>query len=182
MISCHCRIELDEHLPPDERCDVGEVIGQVADAMTPIAETKGFSLINRLPEGARFETLGDSDQLSQVFTNLIDNAVRYGGGDIEVTAAERDPRFPDMFGIVVSDAGSGIPREHIPRLTERFYRVDAARSRENGGTGLGLATTMHVLNCHYGALEINSTRGEGSRISVWLRSLENGAGTDSRLL
>ena len=131
------RIELDEHLPSDERCDVGEVIGQVADAMMPIAVTKGFSLIDRLPEDAGFETLGDRDQLSQVFTNLIDNAIRYGGGDFEVTAAERDPRFPDMFGIVVGDSGSGISRLHIPRLTERFYRVDAARSREKGAQNLG---------------------------------------------
>ncbi len=173
------RIELDEHLPPEERCDVREAVGQATDALRPIAETNESSLVNRLPEDARLETLGDADQLSQVFTNLIDNAIRHGGGDIEIKVAESDPRFPDMFGIAVSDSGPGIAREHVPRLTERFYRVDAARSREKGGTGLGLAIAKHVLNRHHGTLEINSAPGEGSRFTVWLRSLENGTGVGS---
>lgn len=174
------RIELDEHLPPEDRCDVREMIDQVAEALRPIAETNNSSLISRLPDDTKFETLGDSDQLSQVFTNLIDNAVRHGRGEIEVTAAEDDPRFPDMFGIVVSDSGPGIAREHIPRLSERFHRVDAARSCGKGGTGLGLAITKHVLNRHRGTLEINSIPGEGSRFTVWLRDLETGTGTASR--
>lgn len=130
------RIELDEHLSPEERCDVREAVGRVTDALRPIAEANESSLVNRLPEGARLEALGDADQLSQVFTNLIDSAVRHGGGGIEITVAESDPRFPDMFGIVVCDAGPGIDLEHIPRLTERFYRVDAARSREKGARDL----------------------------------------------
>ncbi len=128
------RIELDEHLSPDKRCDALEAVGQVTDALTPIAETNEASLVNRLPEGAGLEMLRDADRLSQVFTNLIENAIRHGGDDIEITVAESDPRFPDMFGIVASDSGPGIARKHIPRLTERFYRVDAARSREKGGT------------------------------------------------
>lgn len=124
------RIELDEHLSPDERCDVREAVGLVTDALGTIAENNEASLVSRLPEGARLETLGDADQLSQDFTNLIENAVRHGGGAIEITVAESDPRFPDMFGIVVSDSGPAIVRAHSPRLTERFYTVDAARSRE----------------------------------------------------
>ncbi len=161
---------------PDERCDVREAVGQVTDALRPIAETNEASLVSRLPEGARLETLGDADQLSQDFTNLIENAVRHGGGAIEITVAESDPRFPDMFGIVASDSGPGIAGEHIPRLTERFCGVDAARDREKGGTGLGLAIAKQVLNRHHGTLEINATPGAGSRLTVWLHSLENRTG------
>ena len=117
--------------------------------------------------------------MSQDCTNLIDNAVMHGGGGIETTTAESDPRFPGMLGIVVSDSGFGITREHLPRLTERFYQVDAARSRKKGGTGLGLAITKHALNRLSGAFEISSTPGEGSQFTVfWLRSLEEGAGAD----
>ena len=128
----------------------------------------------------RFETLGDADPMTQVFTNLFDNAVRPGSGDIKVTAAEDDLRFSDMFGIVVGDSSTGIVRKHIPRLTERLYRVEAATSRGTGGTGPRLATTKHLLNRHRGTLEVKSIPGEGSRIAVWLRNLETGNGTASR--
>ncbi len=116
------RIELDEHLAPDERCDAREAVGQVTGSRRPIAENGEASLANRLPDGARLESLGDADQFSQVFTNLIDNAVRQGGSDIEITVAKSDPRFPDMFGIVASDSGPGIAREHVPRLTGLFLQ------------------------------------------------------------
>ena len=130
------RIELDEHLAPDKRRDAREALGQVTSARRPIAENSEASLVNRLPDGARLETLGDADQFSQDFTNLIDNAVRHVGGDIEITVAKSEPRFPDMFGIVASDSGPGIAREHVPRLTGRFCRVDAGRDREKGAPDL----------------------------------------------
>ncbi len=165
------RIELDEHLSPEQLCNVLDTVSEVTDALRPIAKANETRLVNRLAKDEALQTLGEADQLAQVFTNLIDNAIRHGDGDIVITQAEPDPRFPDMFGIAISDSGQGIAREHIPRLTERFYRVDAARSREKGGTGLGLAITKHVLNRHQGQLEISSTPGEGSRFTVWLRNL-----------
>jgi two-component system phosphate regulon sensor histidine kinase PhoR len=118
--------------------------------------------------------IGDDDELAQVFQNLIDNAIKYGhtGSPVHVTAnvsaaAQRRLGRP-AIAVSVSDQGEGICREHLPRLTERFYRVDKARSRLLGGTGLGLAIVKHIVNRHRGALEITSTEGEGSTFTVFL--------------
>ena len=123
---------------------------------------------------------GDADELAQVFQNLVDNAIKYGTPNTEVrivarpadTASARVPRRITRGGIAVSviDHGEGIAREHLPRLTERFYRVDSARSRALGGTGLGLAIVKHIVNRHRGHLEIESALGEGSRFTVYLRT------------
>src|SRR6185503_4766304 len=120
--------------------------------------------------------LGDHGELSQVFSNLLANALKYGGENnrVEVTvdsAAERPatmPGYGPALKVAVRDYGEGIAREHIPRLTERFYRVDTARSRSLGGTGLGLAIVKHITNRHRGALTIDSVEGEGSTFTVWL--------------
>jgi two-component system phosphate regulon sensor histidine kinase PhoR len=121
--------------------------------------------------------IGDSDELVQVFQNLIDNALKYGaeGTAIEVVArpSQRNlPLRPGERGAAVAvagrDHGSGISREHLPRLTERFYRVDAARSRALGGTGLGLAIVKHIVSHHRGAFEIESEPGQGSVFTVHL--------------
>jgi two-component system phosphate regulon sensor histidine kinase PhoR len=117
----------------------------------------------------------DADQLAQVFTNLLDNAMKYGkrGGEIKLSAsAAPDSRFaPGGVVISVADDGAGIPREHIPRLTERFYRVDKGRSRAVGGTGLGLAIVKHVVNRHRGRLAIDSELGKGTVFTIWLPGL-----------
>jgi two-component system phosphate regulon sensor histidine kinase PhoR len=122
--------------------------------------------------------LGDADELAQVFQNLLDNAIKYSqpGTPIEVSvrpsarflAGARPGERPAAIAVAVRDHGEGIPREHLPRLTERFYRVDAARSRELGGTGLGLAIVKHIVNRHRGALDIDSELGEGSVLTVHL--------------
>jgi two-component system, OmpR family, phosphate regulon sensor histidine kinase PhoR len=115
---------------------------------------------------------GDTDQLVQVFQNLIENAVKYGraGGTVSVTVARAAE--PAMGGpvvvIKVADQGEGIDPVHIPRLTERFYRVDSHRSREKGGTGLGLAIVKHIVNRHRGRLRIESAPGAGSVFTVIL--------------
>jgi two-component system phosphate regulon sensor histidine kinase PhoR len=113
---------------------------------------------------------GDRDQLAQVFTNLIDNAMKYGGpgATVRVLPAAPSRAHPNRVGVTVADDGPGIPREHIHRLTERFYRVSVASSRNKGGTGLGLAIATHILNRHQGRLEIASTLGAGSSFTVWL--------------
>ena len=114
--------------------------------------------------------IGDADQLTQVLQNLLDNAVKYGreGGTVrlDVAAAAR-PGRPGVV-VTVADQGAGIPREHLPRLTERFYRVDTGRSRAAGGTGLGLAIVKHIVNRHRGQLSIESEEGIGTTVSVWL--------------
>jgi len=117
--------------------------------------------------------VGDSDQLAQVFRNLIENAVTYGGQGSKVrVVAQPEERLPDSVrpgvSIAILDQGAGIAREHLPRLTERFYRVDKARSREAGGTGLGLAIVKHIVNRHRGRLSVESTVGEGSTFTVLL--------------
>ena len=118
---------------------------------------------------------GDADQLAQVLQNLLDNAVKYGreGGDGAAwrgAGGSRGNRWPARPGVVmtVADQGAGIPREHLPRLTERFYRVDTGRSRAAGGTGLGLAIVKHIVNRHRGQLLIESEEGVGTTVSVWL--------------
>ena len=123
--------------------------------------------------------MGEPDELAQVFQNLIDNAIKYGKPQTEITVTARLDRRPaanSLVRIAVADRGEGIPSEHLPRLTERFYRVDTARSRELGGTGLGLAIVKHILNRHRGRLEISSTLGVGSTFTVWLRATDAGSG------
>ena len=123
---------------------------------------------------APLPVIGESEELAQVFQNLIDNAIKYGraGTEVRVKVVESDAarRRLGRRGLAVSviDKGEGIGREHLPRLTERFYRVDTARSRQLGGTGLGLAIVKHIVNRHRGALEISSTEGEGSTFTVLL--------------
>ena len=125
------------------------------------------------------DVLGDRDELAQVFQNLIDNAIKYGRAGTEITVGAATgaaafsraamPARAAFVSVAVRDHGEGIAREHLPRLTERFYRVDTARSREMGGTGLGLAIVKHILNHHRGFLEIESTPGTGSVFTVFLR-------------
>jgi two-component system phosphate regulon sensor histidine kinase PhoR len=102
-----------------------------------------------------------------VFQNLVDNALKYAKPDTTVRVSAR-PVGADRVAVAVSDEGDGIPAAHLPRLTERFYRVDAARSRQLGGTGLGLAIVKHVVNRHRGRLDIQSTPGKGSTFTVIL--------------
>jgi two-component system phosphate regulon sensor histidine kinase PhoR len=124
------------------------------------------------------DVLGDADELAQVFQNLIDNAIKYGKPHSEITVSasfgaslgERQSAAVSFVRVAVTDRGDGIPGEHLPRLTERFYRIDTARSRELGGTGLGLAIVKHILNRHRGRLEISSTIGVGSTFAVWLQA------------
>ena len=131
-----------------------------------------LSLVDSLPS-----VRGQDDELGQIFQNLIDNALKYGreGTNVEVIAkiVENTPStLPDhqkrALAVSVRDHGEGIAREHLPRLTERFFRVDTARSRRLGGTGLGLAIVKHVVNRHRGLLSIESTLGEGSVFTVYL--------------
>jgi two-component system phosphate regulon sensor histidine kinase PhoR len=164
------RIEMTEHLRPAEQCSLHEIATESANALAPLAEAQGVRLEVSLPAGDPGWVTGDRDQLAQVFTNLLANAVKYGGagGVVRVAAAQASMGSAGRIGVVVSDEGPGIPREHLPRLTERFYRVNATSSRAKGGTGLGLAIVKHILNRHEGRLEIASVPGKGSDFTIWL--------------
>jgi two-component system phosphate regulon sensor histidine kinase PhoR len=167
------RIELNEHVAPTSQVALAPLIATVADALELRAAERGMGLSLELPEDLP-DIQGDEDELAQVFQNLIDNAIKYGKPHTEITvaarAAERPAAANSLVRIAVTDRGDGIPSEHLPRLTERFYRVDTARSRQLGGTGLGLAIVKHILNRHRGRLEISSTLGVGSTFTVLLQA------------
>jgi len=166
------RIELHEHKAPTGRVDLAHVLDTVVDLFQMRAGARGQKIELSLPPDMP-ETLGDPVELSQVFENLIGNAVRYGGPNSTIRVAARavpaaNGGATGAIAVSVADEGEGIPKEHLPRLTERFYRVDAARSRELGGTGLGLAIVKHIVNRHRGDLKIESEPGRGSTFTVIL--------------
>lgn len=166
------KIEMDQHLPPEGAVDLPPLLKSLANTLELRGGDQGGRLALTLPDGLP-PVRGDRDQLTQVFQNLIDNALKYGrpGEPVEIRA-EAVPSLPGRAvpGVVVAvfNKGEGIPAEHLPRLTERFYRVDTARSRKMGGTGLGLAIVKHIITRHRGALNIESTLGVGTTVSVYL--------------
>jgi two-component system phosphate regulon sensor histidine kinase PhoR len=172
------RIELVEHTRPTEPVSLRGVASHVIDALALKAESRRIKLVLNGPPG-EMPVIGDSDQLTQLVQNLVDNAIKYGANDSEVTISLStvDARAAGLgetdgsgraVALSVRDRGAGIPREHLPRLTERFYRVDPARSRAVGGTGLGLALVKHITNRHRGRLAIDSEEGRGSTFTVYL--------------
>jgi two-component system, OmpR family, phosphate regulon sensor histidine kinase PhoR len=167
------RIELTEHQPPSDWLDLRQLVPRVAAGFEPRLAERSVRLALRLDEDLP-DLQADSDQIAQVLQNLMDNAVKYGreGGTMAVAVARAAPgaRWPARLGVLISvtDDGGGIPRQHLPRLTERFYRVDKGRSRAVGGTGLGLAIVKHIVNRHRGQLVIDSEEGKGTTVSVWL--------------
>lgn len=166
------RVEDDERRRPTELVDLGRIIETVVAGLAPLAEAQNVALVFEPPEGA-ITVPGDPRQLTQVMMNLISNAIKYGGADraVEISLSAPQPE-PAMQGeavrIAVRDRGEGIAEYHIPRLTERFYRVDTHRGRDVGGTGLGLAIVKHIVSRHRGRLRIESTLGKGSTFAVLL--------------
>jgi two-component system phosphate regulon sensor histidine kinase PhoR len=162
------RIELNEHVTPTGRVALASLIEEVARGLELRAAERGIGIRLALPPDLP-DVQADRDQLVQVFQNLLDNAVKYGRRDSEIVVSGGTETNAAQAYVTVTDQGDGIAREHLPRLTERFYRVDTARSRELGGTGLGLAIVKHLVNRHRGRLEITSELGQGSTFTVWLR-------------
>jgi two-component system phosphate regulon sensor histidine kinase PhoR len=167
------RIELIEHQPPSDRVDLAGVVESVAEAFEPRVQQRRVKLETSIAAPLP-RIVADRDQMLQVLQNLVDNAVKYGreGGRVQIAVARAKPggKWPSRPGVLlsVSDDGPGIPRAHVPRLTERFYRVDKGRSRTAGGTGLGLAIVKHIVSRHRGVLTIESDDGAGATFSVWL--------------
>ncbi len=177
------RIELNEHVLPQGRVALAPLLQHLAEALELRAGERDMTIVLTLPADLP-DVQGDRDELAQVFQNLLDNAIKYGrlGTEISVGAATAGRRTASagrgsaaFVAVAIKDHGDGIPREHLPRLTERFYRVDTARSREMGGTGLGLAIVKHIVNRHRGFLDIESTPGEGSVFTVSLRPHASGS-------
>jgi two-component system phosphate regulon sensor histidine kinase PhoR len=158
------RLELKSHIAPDQTVDLKPLIGHVRDALLPLAEDLGVEIRLHLPEKG-VEVMGDRDELIEVIENLVENACKYG----------QEGKVVDVFlkgggsqpaEVTVVDRGPGIPAEHVPRLTERFYRVSVADSRSKKGTGLGLAIVKHILTRHRARLIVKSRLGTGSEFTV----------------
>jgi len=163
------RIEMRQHLRPTATLDVAVLLREVKDGLQTQAEEAGVTLDLSLPAEPAVVT-GDRDELYEVFENLFDNAIKYGsgGGKVDVVLAPVANRPGYAFAVTVTDYGAGIEAEHVPRLTERFYRVDAESSRKKKGTGLGLAIVKHILTRHRGTLSIKSQPEQGTRVEVLL--------------
>ena len=189
------RIELHEHVRPDEKIDLSSVARETVEAMTPVSKEAGIA-VEFITSCEKAPVIGSRDELVQVMQNLLDNAVKYSGQGGEITFEITDDldidaartftgrRWADAARISivqsrvetndrfvafrVSDEGDGIGRQHLPRLAERFYRVDEGRDRAVGGTGLGLAIVKHIVARHRGGLMVESQEGRGSAFGVWL--------------
>jgi two-component system phosphate regulon sensor histidine kinase PhoR len=184
------RIELNEHVPPSGEADLAMAAHDVADALAPQAQARGVTV--RVTGDAEAVVEGERDQIVQLVQNLVDNALKYAPAGSEVTAEIRGsltvsaatepvrlgaPRLallsPERSDrryarVQVTDLGPGVPREHLPRLTERFYRVEGQKSGERSGTGLGLAIVKHIVNRHRGGLLVESLPGAGATFSAYL--------------
>ena len=159
------RIEAEKHEFPRERIDLGQMAQTIA---SEVGFTVGDERI--VPETEHGVVCGDRQQLDQLIRNLIDNALKYGDADAPVTVRVRRERGDVV--LEVADRGEGIHPDHLPYLTRRFYRSDPGRSRAAGGTGLGLAIVKHIVERHRGKLDIASTLGQGSTVTVHLPLVE----------
>nr|WP_231711333.1 ATP-binding protein [Xanthobacter dioxanivorans] len=162
------RIELHAHVRPQTKVDLAAIIAHVCDSLAPLAQDRGVAL-EQVRDVERLEVLGDRDELIRLFENLVENALKYApsGKKVEV----RLGRDGSAAQVSVRDFGPGIAPEHLPRLTERFYRVDVAASRDQGGTGLGLAIVKHIVARHRGRLGVDSVLGEGATFTVRMDAL-----------
>ncbi len=166
------KVEGDARVRPRERVDLTDLVLRVKAMLTQQASERDIALnLRSQVDNAAIE--GDDDQLTQVFRNLVENAIKYGApGGVVTIEISRLARAAGIQGaalsVAVKDQGAGIAKHHLPRLTERFYRVDDGRSRARGGTGLGLAIVKHIVQRHRGRLLIDSVEGQGSTFTVLL--------------
>lgn len=164
------RIEAKRGGRPTQTHDLMPILAAICLDLEPLCEKYNGEISLEALGNAPLLLPMDPEQMTQLFTNVIENALRYGGQEprIWLTRRDDDPRFPDMVGIMVEDNGEGIESRHLPRLTERFYRIDPSKSKRRNGTGLGLAIVRQILTRHGGELEITSTLGAGSCFTIWL--------------
>ena len=166
------RVEEQLRVRPTDPVDLAGIVISVTHALNTVASDHDVTLVSDLPK-TPIIVPGDADQLQQVVTNLVENAIKYGGREksvfLSLATTDQEPAIRGPAAVVtVRDTGPGVAQIHIPRLTERFYRVDSHRSREVGGTGLGLAIVKHIIDRHRGRLRIASEVGEGAEFRVVL--------------
>ena len=162
------RIEMHQHVRPTGSLDLASLLREVREGLQTQARAAELDVVLTLPDHP-VQVVGDRGQLYEVFENLIDNAIKYGAGGktVEVTLNESG-RAGLRYLVSVVDHGPGVEPEHVPRMTERFYRIDAETSRKKKGTGLGLAIVKHIIQRHRGQMSIKSAPGEGLRVDVLL--------------
>ncbi|WP_168991979.1 MULTISPECIES: ATP-binding protein [Mesorhizobium] len=163
------RLEMKPYLKPGTEVDLRETVDSVIDSLGPLARENSVAIERDYADGP-LDVPGDRDELFQVFENLLENACKYGqsGGRVTVSIAHSDAGSEPGIDVTIRDFGPGIPEEHIPRITERFYRVDVETSRTQKGTGLGLSIVKHILTRHNARLSIKSELGKGAAFSVHL--------------
>jgi len=163
------RLEMKPYLKPGTEVDLRQTVDSVIDSLGPLARETSVAIERDFAEGP-LNVPGDRDELFQVFENLLENACKYGqsGGRVVVSIAHSDAVSEPGFDVTIRDFGPGIPEEHIPRITERFYRIDVETSRTQKGTGLGLSIVKHILTRHNARLTIKSEVGKGAAFSVHL--------------
>ena len=171
------RIEMKAHVTPDASVDLVPIVRHVADSLEPLARELGVAIETNLPSRPVGLT-GDRDELIQVFENLIENACKYGQSGKRVVVTVSLPAGTNGPSVSVRDFGPGIPEEHLPRLTERFYRVDVEDSRRHRGTGLGLAIVKHILARHHARMTVESVLGQGATFTVTFPQAEPTADSD----
>ncbi|HEY6022609.1 MAG TPA: ATP-binding protein [Pseudolabrys sp.] len=177
------RIELNAHLQPNTPVDLAPIVRQVVDGLQTLARDRDVEIKVAAPPDALM-VLGDRDELIRALENLVENALKYGAAgkrlDIALARGQTRGGMPEAR-VAVRDYGPGIAPEHLPRLTERFYRVDVTDSRAQGGTGLGLALVKHVLNRHGGRLTIESILGQGATFTMHLPLRTADSGTSGEI-
>lgn len=157
------RVESGGWIPRPEVVNIPEVVREVLSALEPAAQEKGLSMRTYYPQGAEI-VRADRTAIRQIVSNLVENAVRHTSQGIVTVFTEPEP---GGIWIGVRDTGEGISAEHLPRIFERFYRVDSGRGREQGGTGLGLAIVRHMAEAHGGRVRATSRAGEGTSIAAF---------------
>ena len=165
------RLEIDELKPISSTCSVKEIIEELVNSLKPLSVDNNVSLSFKIPKNFS-SVIGDPSQLRQLFSNLIENAIKYSGKKSKVNIYISKEKNKDMFGVVVEDNGHGIAPEHLSRLTERFYRANSNTEIEKEGTGLGLSIVKHILIRHRGKLQIDSKLGKGSKFIAWLPKMK----------
>ncbi|TJV45336.1 MAG: two-component sensor histidine kinase [Mesorhizobium sp.] len=163
------RLEMKPYLKPGTEVDLRQTVDSVIDSLAPLARENSVVIERDFADGP-LDVPGDRDELFQVFENLLENACKYGqsGGRVIVSIAPGDDGSEPGVDVTIRDFGPGIPEEHIPRITERFYRIDVETSRTQKGTGLGLSIVKHILTRHNARLTIRSEVGKGAAFSVHL--------------
>lgn len=161
------RIEAEKYDPPQTPVDFAHIVADTVDQLRNSQKERGSDVALDITENLP-AVMGDAGQLRQLASNIINNAMKYGKAGTPVSVTLGPSRSGAMLNLAVADNGDGIAPEHLPRLTERFYRVDSGRSRSVGGTGLGLSLVKHIVDRHRGHLEIRSTVGKGTTVSVLL--------------